>query len=83
MINIRKSKTNVLAAAVAVSIATLAVWQFSLLVMSRGSHGIGDASIGTHHLWWAAGAELMACVVSFYVISALARHDKGSGLTAA
>jgi hypothetical protein len=79
--NIRKSKTNVLAAAVAVSIATLAVWQFSLLVMSRGSHGIGDASIGTHHLWWVVCAELMACVVSFYAISALSRRDKRSGPT--
>ena len=82
MINIRKIKANVLAAAaVTISIAVIAVWQFRLFVTHQGPQGIADASGGAHHLWWAVGAGLVACVASFYVFSVLARYDEGGEMT--
>lgn len=82
MINIRKSKANVLAAtAVTVSIAAMAVWQFRLFVISQGPQGAADMSGGAGHLWWAVGAGLVACVASFYVFSVLVRYDEGSEMT--
>jgi hypothetical protein len=79
MINIRKSNANVLAAAVStISIAAIAVWQFRLFVIYQGAQGIADTTGGTHHLWWAIGAGLAACIVSFYVFSALVRYDKSN-----
>jgi hypothetical protein len=82
VINIGEIKANVLAtAAVTVSIAVIAVWQFRLFVTYEGPQGLADMSGGTHHLWWAVGAGLAACVASFYVFSALARHDEGNGMT--
>jgi cytosine/uracil/thiamine/allantoin permease len=76
--SIRKSKLNVwAAAAVTISIATMAVWQFRLFVIAQGSQGIADMSGGAHHLWWAVGAGLVACVASFYVFSVLVQYDQG------
>ena len=81
MINIRKSKANVLAAACTISIAVIAVWQFRLFVISQGAQGVADMSGVTHHLWWAVGAGLLACVASFYVFSVLVRYDKSNEMT--
>ena len=79
MINIRKNRTNVVAAAIStVSIAAIAVWQFRLFVTYQGARGLADMSGGTHHLWWAVGAGLVACMASVYVFSIYARYDKGS-----
>jgi hypothetical protein len=32
---------------------------------------------GTHHLWWAAGAGIVASGASFYVFSVLVQYDEG------
>ena len=79
MIDVRKAKTNVVAAAVGtISIAVIAVWQFRLFVMYQGSQGVADMSGGTQHLWQALGAGLMACVVGVYVFSVFVRYDEGN-----
>jgi hypothetical protein len=75
---IRKSRTKVLAAAISIiSIAAIAIWQFRLFVTHTGPQGVFDAQGGTHHLWWAVGAGLVACVAGFLVLSVFVRYDKG------
>ena len=75
MIDIRKSKANVLAAACVISIPVIAVWQFRLFIISQGAQGIADVSGVANHLWWAVGAGLAACVAGFYLFSVLVRYD--------
>jgi len=81
VINIRKSKANVLAAACTISIAVIAIWQFRLFVISQEAQGVADMSGVTHHLWWAVGPGLAACVAGFYVFSVLVRYDEGNEKT--
>lgn len=74
---IKKSLTNVLAAVIVViAIAAIAIWQFYLFVTFRDSQGVVDVQGGTHHLWWAIGAGLIACLASFLVFSVFLRYDK-------
>ena len=77
MSNIQKSLTNVLAAVAGViALAAIAIWQFYLFVTFRNSQGIVDVQGGTHHLWWAIGVGLIACLASFLVFSVFLRSDK-------
>lgn len=75
--NIRKSPTNVLAAVIALmSIAAVAIWQFYLFATFRNSQGLVDAQGGTHHLWWAIAAGLIACLAGVFVFSVFVRYDE-------
>ncbi|MDQ3688242.1 MAG: hypothetical protein M3430_21975 [Acidobacteriota bacterium] len=77
MSNIRKSLATVLAAVTGViALAAIAIRQFYLFVIFRDSQGIVDVQGGTHHLWWAIGVGLIACLASFLVFSVFLRYDK-------
>ena len=77
MSNIQKSLTNVLAAVAGViALAAIAIWQFYLFVTFRDSQGVVDVQGGTHHLWWAVGVGLLACIASFFVFSVFLRYDE-------
>lgn len=74
---IRKSLTNVLGAVIGVLLmAAIAVWQFYSFVTFTNSQGSIDVQGGTHHLWWAIGMGLVACIAGFYVFSVFLRYDK-------
>lgn len=76
---IRRSLTNVLTAVIGIiAIAAIAVWQFYLFVTFNNSQGIAGMQGGTHHLWWAIGIGLIACVASFLVFSFFVRYDKNN-----
>ncbi len=77
--NIRKSPTNVLASVVGlISIAAIAIWHFYLFVTFKGSQGTVDVQGGTHHLWWAIGAALIACLAGFLGFSVFVRYDEAN-----
>jgi hypothetical protein len=78
-VNIRKSLTNVLAAVIGVvAIAAIAIWQFYLFVTFKDSLGLVDVQGGTHHLWWAVGAALIACLAGFLMFSVFVRYDEAN-----
>ncbi|MGA9995060.1 MAG: hypothetical protein WBP93_06590 [Pyrinomonadaceae bacterium] len=52
------------------AIAAIAVWQFYMFVTFEDLQG------GTHHLWWAIGAALIACIAAFLVFSGFLHHDR-------
>jgi uncharacterized membrane protein len=73
--HIRKSATSVLTAVIGViALVMLAIWQFYLFVVFKGSSGVANAPGGTLHLWLAIGITLIACI-SFFVFSVFLRHD--------
>jgi hypothetical protein len=77
MSEIKKGRINVIAAVIGVlSIAAIAIWQFSLFVTFKNSNGMVDAQGGTHHLWWAIGIGFIACLAGFLAFSVLLRYDK-------
>ena len=74
---IKKSLTNILAAVVGVlALAAMAVWQFYLFVTFKDSQGLVAAPGGTHHLWWALGAALSACLAGLLMFSVFVRYDE-------
>ena len=77
--NIRKSPTNVLAAGITLaSIAAIAIWQFYLFVTFKNPQGLVDVQGGTHHLWWAIGLALTACLAGVFVFSVFVRYDENN-----
>jgi Kef-type K+ transport system membrane component KefB len=77
MSEIKKSQTNVLLATLGVVlIAAIAVWQFYLFVTFKDAKGLIDVQGGTHHLWRAIGAAMIACLAGFLVFSVFVRYDK-------
>lgn len=79
--NIRKSSTNIIAAVIVLmSFAVVAIWQFYLFVKYENSQGLLDVQGGTHHLWWAICAALIACFAGFFVFSVFVRYDKDNEL---
>jgi heme/copper-type cytochrome/quinol oxidase subunit 2 len=73
----KKSLTNVSAAMFAgVTFIAIAVWQFYLFIIFRNAQGTMSMRGGTHHLWLAIGAALIACIAGFYVFSVFHRDDK-------
>ena len=78
--HIRKSSTSVLTALIGViALVMLAVWQFYLFVVFKGSSSIANAPGGMLHLWLAIGITLIACI-SFFVFSIFLRHDRDDEL---
>jgi uncharacterized membrane protein len=75
--NISKSHTNVLVAVIGL-MSIAAIWQFYLFVTIKDAQGLVDAQGGTHHLWWAIGAALIACLAGFLVFSVSLRYDKAN-----
>jgi hypothetical protein len=76
---ITKSPGTVLAVVIGlISIAAIAIWQFYLFVTFKNSQGLVDVQGGTHHLWWAIGAALVACIAGFLVFSVFVRYDKAN-----
>jgi hypothetical protein len=76
---ITKSPGTILAVVIGlISIATIAIWQFYLFVTFKDSQGLVDVQGGTHHLWWAIGAALVACIAGFLVFSVFVRYDKAN-----
>ena len=79
--NVNKGLTNVSAAVIGLmSMVFIAVWPFYHFVTSRGAHGLVDARGGTHHLWWAIGAAMLACLAGFFVSSFFVRYDKANDM---
>ena len=73
---VRKNSTKVLGSILGVVVlVALAVWQFYLFVTFRDESGVVAIQGGTHHLWWAIGMALFACVASFLIFSAFVQHD--------
>jgi hypothetical protein len=78
-VNIRKSSTNLYAAVIALTaIAAIAIWQFYLFATFRNPQGLVDVQGGTHHLWWAIGAGLIACLAGVFVFSVFFRYDENN-----
>jgi hypothetical protein len=76
-LSIRKSLTNVLVAVTALAaIVTIAMWQFYLFVTFKDQQEILDSQGGTHHMWWAVIAALVACFAGFILFSVFLRFDK-------
>jgi hypothetical protein len=76
---ITKSPGTILAVVIGlISIAAIAIWQFYLFVTFKDSQGLVDVQGGTHHLWWAIGAALVACIAGFLVFSVFVRYDKAN-----
>lgn len=74
---LKKSKAGALASAVGVTaLAALAAWQFYLFASFRDARGAFDAQGGTHHLWIALGATLVACAIGFIAFSVLVSYDE-------
>jgi amino acid permease len=74
---VKKNSTRVLASVLAVLVvAAIAMWQFYLFVTFKDGRGLLDTQGGTHHLWWAIGMGLFACLASFLVFSAFVQHDR-------
>lgn len=61
-------------------LAALAIWQFYSFVTFKDENGVIATQGGTHHLWWAIGMALFACLASFLVFSAFAHHDRDDEL---
>ena len=78
---IRKSRTSVTAALIAVTaFITLAIWQFYMFITFRNPEGTISIQGGTHHLWLAIGAALIACIAGFFVFSVFLRYDRDEEL---
>jgi len=76
-VNIKKSPKNLYAAIIVlISIAAIAIWQFYLFATFRNTQGLVDVQGGTHHLWWAIGAALVACLAGVFVFSVFVRYDE-------
>ena len=76
MSHIKKSPISVTAAIIAVmSFTALAIWQFYMFITFRNAQGTMSMQGGTHHLWVAIGAALVACMAGFFVFSVFLRHD--------
>ena len=81
MSHIKKSLTSVTAAILAVmSFTTIAIWQFYMFISFRNAEGTMSMQGGTHHLWLAIGAALIACMAGFFVFSVFLRHDRDDEL---
>ena len=81
MSNIRKSRTSVTAAIIAVmTFITLAIWQFYMFITFRSPEGTISIQGGTQHLWLAIGAALIACLAGFFVFSVFLRYDRDEEL---
>jgi amino acid permease len=73
---VRKNSTKVLGSILGVmALAALAMWQFYLFVTFKDESGVLATQGGTHHLWWAIGIALFACLTSFLIFSAFVQHD--------
>jgi uncharacterized membrane protein len=57
------------------SFTTLAIWQFYMFSIFRNTQGTMSMQGGTHHLWLAIGAALIACMAGLFVFSVFLRHD--------
>ena len=78
---IKKNQTSIAAAIIAVmSFTALAIWQFYMFITFRNAQGTMSMQGGTHHLWLAFGAALIACIAGFFVFSVFLRHDKDDEL---
>jgi uncharacterized membrane protein len=76
MSNIKKSLTSVTAAIIAAMLFTvLGIWQFYMFITFTNAQGTMSMQGGTHHLWLAIGATLVACIAGFFVFSVFLRHD--------
>lgn len=74
---IKKSPTTVLVSAMGVAaVAAIAIWQFYMFVTYQNAKGIVDVQGGTHHLWWAIAAALVACIAAILVFSGFLQHDR-------
>lgn len=78
---VRKNSTKVLGSILGVLVlAALAIWQFYRFVTFKDENGVIATQGGTHHLWWAIGMALFACLASFLIFSAFAQHDRDDEL---
>lgn len=79
--NISKSLTKVSAAVIGLMLmGVIALWQFYHFVTFKGSQGLMDVQGGTHHLWWAVGAAILACICGFLVFSFFVRYDEANDM---
>jgi hypothetical protein len=56
--------------------ALVALWQFYLFVQFKNAAGQFEPQGGTHILWLAIGAALIACAAAAYLFFSAVNHDK-------
>ena len=56
--------------------AVVALWQFYVFVQFKNAAGQFDPQGGTHVLWLAIGAALVACASAAYLFFSAVNHDK-------
>ena len=56
--------------------ALVALWQFYLFVQFKNAVGQFDPQGGTHVLWLAVGAALIACAAAAYLFFSAVSHEK-------
>jgi uncharacterized membrane protein YdcZ (DUF606 family) len=72
----RSNKTKIAsAAAAAISLLLIALWQLNLFLLQSSADGQLDAQAGTNHLWWAVGSGVLASIIVFSVFSVLVHLD--------
>jgi hypothetical protein len=62
--------------AVGVASALVAVWQFYTFVQFKNAAGQFEPQGGTHILWLAIGAAVIACASAAYLFFSAVNHDK-------
>jgi hypothetical protein len=62
--------------ALGVASALVALWQFYLFVQFKNATGQFDPQGGTHILWLAIGATLIACAAAAYLFFSAVNHEK-------
>ena len=56
--------------------ALVALWQFYLFVQFKNAAGQFEPQGGTHILWLAIGAALVACAAAAYLFFSAVNHEK-------
>jgi hypothetical protein len=56
--------------------ALVALWQFYLFVQFKNAAGHFDPQGGTHILWLAIGAALIACAAAAYLFFSAVNHEQ-------
>lgn len=62
--------------ALSVVSAFVALWQFYLFVQFKNAAGQFEPQGGTHILWLAIGATLIACAAAAYLFFSNVNHEK-------
>lgn len=59
-------------------VSLAAIWQFYKFVTFPDATSLVDVQAGRHHLWWAIGLGVLACVSAFFFFSSSLRYDRNN-----